>query len=173
VAEIHRQAAGAQPLRLATAIREGERVAAEPFDMDAVAEADVVICARNRTRRQLNRLIRRDRGIADKDPVIGDRIVCLRNNYATRVLNGTLWTVSAIERDGFLLQMQLVDDIGDEVAAVAHDDGFHCSRLGLQRPPRPVRFWLLPDRPQESGQRMGSGRSHRRDAQSRLCDDRR
>jgi exodeoxyribonuclease-5 len=50
--EIHRQAADSQPLQLATAIREGERRPdTVPFDIDTVAEADIAICALNKTRR--------------------------------------------------------------------------------------------------------------------------
>jgi ATP-dependent exoDNAse (exonuclease V) alpha subunit len=135
--EIHRQAAGSPPLQLATAIRQGERTKAVPFDIDAAAEADVVICALNRTRRQSNRSIRRARGIADNHPIVGDRVVCLRNNYRTGVCNGTLWAIEAIERglaNDMLLQMALVDDLGDSATVLTHDDGFFCTKLRLQDP---------------------------------------
>lgn len=139
--EIHRQAAGSQPLTLATAIRQGERIASEPFDIDAAVEADVVIASMNRTRRELNHMIRRARGISDKDPVVGDRVVALRNDYKRGVFNGELFTIEAVKRGvrlpgskppaDMLLRMELVDDIGARVTVVAHDDGFRCTRLDL------------------------------------------
>jgi hypothetical protein len=59
--KIHRQAAGSQPLRVATAVRKGGSVRAGRFDLDEFVEADVVICAMNKTRRKINQMIRRAR----------------------------------------------------------------------------------------------------------------
>ena len=50
-----RQAAGSQPLMLATAIREGGRIKPQPYDIDAILEADIVIVAFEKTRRYLNK----------------------------------------------------------------------------------------------------------------------
>ena len=130
--EIHRQAAGSQPLQLATAIRGGARVRPLPFNLDAVVQADIAICAFNRTRRNLNRMIRQARGIKGRDPVVGDRIVGLRNNAASGVYNGSLWTVAAIERDrknDLIWHMRVVDDVGTEAEVRAHDDGFFCAKV--------------------------------------------
>ena len=97
--EIHRQATNSQPLKLATAVRNDDRVRPVPFDLDQLLEADIVICAMNATRRHVNRLVRRDRGFPRDEPVAGDRVVCFRNNYQSRgVLNGTLWEIERVDR---------------------------------------------------------------------------
>jgi len=132
--EIHRQAAGSQPLQIATAILAGDLPEPVSFDLDAVAEADVVISAMNRTRKRLNCMIRRKRGIAGKGPVAGDRVVALRTNHTSGVLNGTLWAVEAAERDEALWHMNIADDIGNAAAITAHNDGFALHRLDVRNP---------------------------------------
>jgi exodeoxyribonuclease V len=91
--EIHRQAEGSQPLRMATAVRQGRHIKPQPYDVDQIMEADVVIVAFERTRRDINRRVRRALGIKGHDPVVGDTVCCFRNNTQTGVLYGTLWTV--------------------------------------------------------------------------------
>jgi exodeoxyribonuclease-5 len=53
--EIHRQAADSQPLRVASAIRAGERINPVPYDREAILAADMVIVALNSTRRTINK----------------------------------------------------------------------------------------------------------------------
>jgi exodeoxyribonuclease-5 len=59
-----------------------------------IMEADQLICGMNRTRTTLNRRYRKLMGFFDQDsefPVLGDRLMCLKNNKETGVLNGTQW----------------------------------------------------------------------------------
>jgi exodeoxyribonuclease-5 len=68
-----------------------------------IMEADQLICGMNRTRTTLNRRYRKLMGYFDQDsefPVLGDRLMCLKNNKNTGVLNGTQWHCGAptIER---------------------------------------------------------------------------
>jgi exodeoxyribonuclease-5 len=59
-----------------------------------IMEADQLICGMNRTRTTLNRRYRKLMGYFDQDsefPVLGDRLMCLKNNKDTGVLNGTQW----------------------------------------------------------------------------------
>jgi exodeoxyribonuclease-5 len=124
--DIHRQGADAQPLHLATLIRQGEPVQPERCSFYRMLEADVVICGLNRTRRDINYMIRRGRqGTRNRYPVVGDRLVALKNNHQSGIYNGTLWTITAVEIDDLHLHMQLVDDIGAEVSTTAHMDGFY------------------------------------------------
>jgi exodeoxyribonuclease-5 len=61
-------------------------------------EADQLICGMNRTRTTLNRRYRKLMGYFDQDsefPVLGDRLMCLKNNKDTGVLNGTQWHCGA------------------------------------------------------------------------------
>lgn len=59
-----------------------------------IMAADQLICGMNRTRTTLNRRYRKLMGYFDQDsefPVLGDRLMCLKNNKDTGVLNGTQW----------------------------------------------------------------------------------
>lgn len=59
-----------------------------------IMEADQLICGMNRTRTTLNRRYRKLMGYFDQDsefPVLGDRLMCLKNNKNSGVLNGTQW----------------------------------------------------------------------------------
>jgi exodeoxyribonuclease-5 len=61
---------------------------------DRVLAADIVIVGRNRTRHACNAKIRRLLGRADSPaPVVGDRVICLRNDHDRGMLNGTQWKV--------------------------------------------------------------------------------
>ena len=131
--EIHRQAAGSQPLRLATAIREGRRVKPQRYDIDKIMAADVVIVAFEKTRNTSNQIIRRAKGIRGNDPVVGDRVCCFRNNRDSGVLNGTLWSVQSVDefREKIagkvldLFRLQLVDDIGNTTTVSVDGDYFY------------------------------------------------
>lgn len=59
-----------------------------------IMDADQLICGMNRTRTTLNRRYRKLMGYFDQDsefPVLGDRLMCLKNNKNSGVLNGTQW----------------------------------------------------------------------------------
>ncbi|HWU16401.1 MAG TPA: AAA family ATPase [Devosia sp.] len=107
--EIHRQAADNPIIALSMQVREGgyiERgrygeslvVAREDVDRDAVLEADQVLVGRNKTRLQYNDRLRELRGLPFHEPVVGDRMVCLRNNARKRLLNGQIWIVTDVSR---------------------------------------------------------------------------
>jgi exodeoxyribonuclease-5 len=81
-------------------------------------------------------MVRREKDCGD-DPVVGDRLVALRNNHASKVFNGSLWTIRGLKpcRDeaeiGYgrlvtrdLFQLELEDDLGTVIKARAHDDCF-------------------------------------------------
>jgi exodeoxyribonuclease-5 len=53
-----------------------------------LTEVDQVLCAFNRTRVQLNRRIREKLGRIGDNPVVGDRIMCLKNNNKIGLFNG-------------------------------------------------------------------------------------
>lgn len=102
--EIHRQASENPIIHLATKVREGERiergrfgesrvVGREDIDRDAFLRADQVLVGRNRTRENVNRWFRARLGRTDPLPVIGDRLVCLKNDRTKKILNGELFDV--------------------------------------------------------------------------------
>ena len=69
---------------------------------DSYMNANVVICAKNKTRNKLNTFIREDLlGIHSENPVIGDKLICRKNN----------WTI--VNDDGIALVNGLTGTIDD------------------------------------------------------------
>lgn len=57
----------------------------------------LILCGYNKTRKRLNAHIRSALGIESAEPVVGDRVICLRNNHKSRIYNGMLGTITRIE----------------------------------------------------------------------------
>jgi exodeoxyribonuclease-5 len=107
--EIHRQAADNPIIRMSMEIREGgylehgrygESVVIKKgeVDRDAVLEADQVLVGRNRTRVDYNDRLRELKGLPRHEPVVGDRLVCLRNNPRKHFLNGQIWIAADVRK---------------------------------------------------------------------------
>lgn len=108
--EIHRQARDNPIIRLALDIREGREFAKgdygsaqvigrEDVDQDLVLAADQVLVGTNRTRRRYNQRLRELKGFDANYPQAGDKLVCLRNDPAKGLLNGSLWKVMTSSRE--------------------------------------------------------------------------
>ena len=106
--EIHRQAKDNPIVAMATKVRNQERLEIGTYGESQVARksemrkndvlaVDQILVGRNVTRHKINRNMRRmlDQGNGYL-PVVGDRLVCLRNNYNLGLLNGAIWTVMDI-----------------------------------------------------------------------------
>jgi len=102
--EVHRQSAGNPILALATDVRNGLRPAygrygkseilhVDDLDDDRLWAADQVIVGLNKTRKMLNRKARKHFGFPDPVPMFGEKVVCLRNNYAYNIFNGETFNV--------------------------------------------------------------------------------
>ena len=108
--QIHRQAEGSGILSIATAVRSG-RTLAYRDDEDArvvpkgtcdtaeMATFDQIICGTNKVRRAVNRKIREQLGFDGPLPQIGDRLICLRNDSDSGLLNGSQWDVNGVIED--------------------------------------------------------------------------
>ena len=105
----------------------GESQVARKSEMhknDALA-VDQILVGRNVTRHKINRRLRQllDQGDGFL-PVIGDRLVCLRNNYNLGLLNGAIWTVMDIgeyDEDAERIIMTVKSESSpDEVLLEAH-----------------------------------------------------
>lgn len=107
--EIHRQAQESPILRMATKVRNKEilelgdygqncRVLPEghKLDPEEVLAFDQVLVGKNLTRRASNKKLRQLKGYHDPYPVVGDRLVCLRNNSELGLLNGALFHVADV-----------------------------------------------------------------------------
>jgi exodeoxyribonuclease-5 len=108
--EIHRQARDNPIIRLAMDVREGREfmqgdygtaqvIARENVNQDIVLGADQVLVGTNRTRRRYNQRLRELKGFSAAFPQAGDKLVCLRNDAAKGLLNGSLWKVMTSSRE--------------------------------------------------------------------------
>ena len=108
--EIHRQARDNPIIDLAQQVREGRQIMYGDYGAtakvisktevttDQVLAADQVLVGTNRTRRRYNERLRQLKGFDSLFPQAGDKLVCLRNDTAKGLLNGSLWTVTSAAR---------------------------------------------------------------------------
>jgi exodeoxyribonuclease-5 len=122
--EVHRQAQGDPIVRLSMDIRAGNRlqpgvygetqvVTRDALDPQRVLDADQVLVGRNATRRAYNIRMRERRGFEGELPIVGDKLVCLRNNRRKGLFNGGLWLIKERPRPRKqILTMHLKPDDG-------------------------------------------------------------
>jgi len=108
--EIHRQARDNPIIKLALDVREGREFEYGDYgtarvidrgdvNQEIVLAADQVLVGRNQTRRRYNQRLRELKGFAASYPQAGDKLVCLRNDPAKGLLNGSLWKVMTSSRE--------------------------------------------------------------------------
>ena len=108
--EIHRQARDNPIIAMALGVREGRElmhgdygtaqvIAKGDVTQDLVLDADQVLVGTNRTRRRYNMRLRELKGFTANYPQAGDKLVCLRNDPAKGLLNGSLWKVMTASRE--------------------------------------------------------------------------
>ena len=110
VEEIHRQARENPIVALAQHVRKGGAImygdfgdtarviAKNQLTTETVVEADQVLVGTNRNRRRYNQRLRELNGFDGHLPAAGDKLVCLRNDAAKGLLNGSLWQVVSAPR---------------------------------------------------------------------------
>jgi exodeoxyribonuclease-5 len=109
--EIHRQEVGSPIIHLATQARCGAPmligiygdsavIAQHQFSSERLINFNQVICGRHKTRCAHNRRIREILGFTGDIPLPGEKVVCLKNNRAKGLLNGTTWRVVEAAADG-------------------------------------------------------------------------
>ncbi len=108
--EVHRQARDNPIIELAQTVREGREIMIGTYgsqakvinkaqvSADLVLDADQVLVGTNRTRRRYNTRLRELKGYEGLLPASGDKLVCLRNDNAKGLLNGSLWQVTSAPR---------------------------------------------------------------------------
>ena len=108
--EVHRQARDNPIVELAQLVRDGRPIMHGDYgstarvipkgavNSDMVLDADQVLVGTNRTRRRYNERLRQLKGFDSLFPQAGDKLVCLRNDTAKGLLNGSLWTVTSAAR---------------------------------------------------------------------------
>ena len=140
--EIMRQAQESEIIKLTMALREGKPL--ELMDGDEVKVistsdfvdgmflwADQVICAKNETRHDINKRIRQKiHGVTDNNPVEGDKIICLHNDWehpneaGDVMVNGsigTLWNIKKTSGNYWLKPMLTGNFIPDGITEMDID----------------------------------------------------
>jgi len=128
--EIHRQARDNPIIRLAQEVREGRDIdygdygaariiRRDEVDQTQVLQADQVLVGTNRTRRRYNQRLRELKGFELPWPQAGDKLVCLRNDPAKGLLNGSLWKVMSASRESVKPGINLLVNPEDEDRGVA------------------------------------------------------
>lgn len=56
----------------------------------------MVLCGLNKTRVGLNKFIRNRLGFESSDPIVGDKVICLRNNHSVGIFNGMAGVINLI-----------------------------------------------------------------------------
>jgi exodeoxyribonuclease-5 len=102
--QIHRQALDNPIIYMATQVRRGldlevgrygeSRVTRKNMDLLGYSQ---IIVGKNDTRRSVNAVVRKLHGYEGDLPVLGEKLVGLKNNHQTGVLNGTTWGVQNIK----------------------------------------------------------------------------
>lgn len=130
--EVHRQARDNPIVDLAQRVREGRSIMIGDYGASAkviskadittelVLGADQVLVGTNRTRRRYNERLRELKGFDGPIPQAGDKLVCLRNDTAKGLLNGSLWTVTSAPRSvkpAMNLLIRAEDEGIDQVSA--------------------------------------------------------
>lgn len=70
-------------------------------------ESDIVLCATNRTRVNINSYIRSRRGFDQKLPMKGESVICLRNNREAGIYNGMIGTIEGIKHNDVYHEAQI------------------------------------------------------------------
>lgn len=142
--EVHRQARDNPIIRVSMDVREGRGLTLNPHgacrvieraDMDQkqALAADQIIVGLNKTRHAYNGRVRQLKGIMQPLPIIGDKLVCLRNNREKNLLNGGLWRVARLlkSKPGGIIKMVVKsEDYEDMATEVAVHPYFFAGREG-------------------------------------------
>lgn len=107
LSKILRQEAENPIIKLATDIRLGGKLSSINLEQLVVKSkagfgtkhaltADQIICAKNKTRCNMNLAIRNTLGHSQGELVVGDKIICLRNNRVLGIFNGQIFFVEKV-----------------------------------------------------------------------------
>lgn len=92
----------------------------DDFDLNYL-DADLVICGKNHTRRKLNNYIRRCLlGIETDEPIVGDKIICRKNNWSKTnyegipLVNGMIGRIRDINYEKLTKNVMRIDFISED-----------------------------------------------------------
>jgi exodeoxyribonuclease-5 len=110
--EVHRQAADNPIIKLSMDIRAGiglpygdygAACRVVPWKKDAILPEDILgadqlLVGKNLTRASANNRVRALKKLTRETPLVGEKLVCLKNNRTKHLFNGGLWTVSKLRK---------------------------------------------------------------------------
>lgn len=128
--EVHRQAKDNPIIHLATEVRELRQLELGTYGSSRVElsrklkkrdliEHDIVLVGKNVTRRTINKIIRQMKAFSGTYPVVGDILVCLKNQYSERLFNGLLCEVLECKEMALYLHLKIKTEDGEEVTVRA------------------------------------------------------
>jgi exodeoxyribonuclease-5 len=141
--ETRRQALGSNILQFAHALRNGKNIKygkcpgvmiapKNTFWKDlADPSFDQIIVGFNRTRHEVNRVVRKGRGFHGDIPNVGERVICLYNNRDIGVFNGQTFIVNNVHPVGDELLSMVLDDNGVIYTVIAVRDQFGRDKIDL------------------------------------------
>jgi exodeoxyribonuclease V len=141
--EPRRQALGSNILQFAHATRQGKNIrygrcpgvmiAPKHMFWNDVADPsyDKIIVGFNRTRHEVNRVVRRARCYHGPLPNVGEKVTCLYNHRDVGVFNGQHFIVNSVQPEGEELLRMTLDDNGTTYHVIAVKDQFGRDKIDL------------------------------------------
>lgn len=128
--EVHRQAEGNPIIRLSMAVRAGERLVHGDHGAckiipwrkgnvtpEEILIADQILVGKNATRNSINARFRELKKFKSETPLIGEKLVCLKNDRSKNLFNGGLWRVEAIrKKNAEAIRLVIAPEDAGEVA---------------------------------------------------------
>jgi exodeoxyribonuclease-5 len=122
---VFRQVADSPILRLAMMARNGEPIDVGEYgpgvqvvrgkNHDVEADVDtLLLCYTNKMRVQHNAMMRFALGLPPGKPVVGDKVLCLKNNNDVGIANGMLGILENIEPSGMYYYRVVIQILGEE-----------------------------------------------------------
>jgi exodeoxyribonuclease-5 len=107
--EVHRQARDNPIIRVSMDIREGRQlplmnegpcrvISRKEVDPKDVLAADQILVGMNKTRAAYNARVRELKKITGPTPLVGEKLVCLKNNRPKWLFNGGIWRVEKLRK---------------------------------------------------------------------------
>lgn len=141
--EPRRQALGSNILQFAHALRTGKpirygkcpgvMIAPKNMFWKDVADPlyDKIIVGFNRTRHEVNKVVRKARGYHGAIPNVGEKVICLYNHRDIGVFNGQNFIVDSVQSEGDELLRMVLDDNGRKYTVIAVRDQFGKDKIDL------------------------------------------
>jgi exodeoxyribonuclease-5 len=124
--EIHRQALGNPIIQVSKMIREGKavpygiignsflKIRLDKMDPKQFMLANQILCGKNITRRKYNALQRARRGFTSDMPMVGDKVINLKNDWDIGIVNGQIGKITKIHEINQPKDRILLDFLSDD-----------------------------------------------------------